>query len=101
MPKFQISIEAEAEIDSIAEYTKATWGERQTEAYLTKLESGFELLAHSPLIGRSCDSIHPELRRFEIEKHVVFYVPVEFGILIVRVLHQRMLPSKSRFDALG
>jgi plasmid stabilization system protein ParE len=35
------------------------------------------------------------LRRFEIGSHVVFYLVETGGILVVRVLHQQMLPSKN------
>ncbi len=99
MPVVRVSTQAEADIDSIAEYTKDTWGEIQADSYLMKLEDGFELLARNPLIGRSCDQIRRGLRRYEIENHVAFYVPLRNGVLIVRVLHQRMLPVKSRFEA--
>ncbi len=99
MPVVRVSTQAEADIDSIAEYTKDTWGEIQADSYLMKLEDGFELLARNPSIGRSCDQIRRGLRRYEIEKHVAFYVPLRNGVLIVRVLHQRMLPVKSRFEA--
>ena len=93
-----ISVHAEADIDSIIEYSKVEWGSRQTDKYLSKLENEFELLARNPLIGRSCDSILPSLRRLEVGKHVVFYLSRTDGILIVRVLHQRMLPGESRFE---
>jgi toxin ParE1/3/4 len=51
----------------------------------------------SPFIGRSCDSIRPGLRRFEIGKHVVFYLAQSDELLIVRVLHQQMIPVKTHF----
>ena len=57
MPAVQVSIRAEADIDSIAEYTTNTWGPIQADAYLAKLEDGFRLLARNPRIGRSCSSI--------------------------------------------
>jgi len=50
-------------------------------------------------MGRGCDSVSIGLRRFEHGKHIVFYRIVTEGILIVRVLRQRMLPVKSRFEA--
>lgn len=99
MPAVYVSAQAEANIDSIAEYTTNTWGRVQTDVYLTKLDDGFRLLARNPLLGRSCDSIRVGLRRYEIEKHVVFYRIVTGGIRIVRVLHQRMLPASSRFES--
>jgi toxin ParE1/3/4 len=91
--QLRISVEAEADIDRIADYTTSTWGWRQTNQYLAKLEDGFDLLAQNPSIGRSCESIRAGLRRFEIGRHVVFYLPEPGGVLVVRVLHQQMLPS--------
>jgi plasmid stabilization system protein ParE len=38
------------------------------------------------------------LRRFEVGSHVVFYNSGTEDILIIRVLHQRMLPDLSRFE---
>jgi len=90
----RISVEAEADLDFIATYTTSTWGWRQTDQYLAKLEDGFDIVAKNPSIGRSCDAIRTGLRRFEIGKHVVFYLAESDGVLIVRVLHQRMLPGK-------
>ena len=74
MLRVDVSVEADEDVDLIAAYTTRTWGWQQTNVYLAKLEGGFELLAKSPSIGRSCDSIRPGLRRFEIGKHVVFYL---------------------------
>jgi len=91
---FRISIEAELDIDRIAAYTTSTWGWRQTDQYLAKLEDGFNLLAQNPMIGRPCDSLRAGLRRFEIGKHVVFYVLESDAILVARVLHESMLPGK-------
>ena len=93
MAQVRISVEAEADIDQIAAHTTNTWGWRQTNQYLAKLEDGFDLLAQNPSIGRSCDSIRAGIRRFEIGRHVVFYLPESGGVLVVRVLHQRMLPN--------
>lgn len=94
MAQVRISGEAETDIDRIADYTTSTWGWRQTNQYLAKLEDGFDLLAQNPSIGRTCDSIRAGLRRFEIGRHVVFYLPESDGVLVVRVLHQQMLPNK-------
>jgi toxin ParE1/3/4 len=97
MLQVKISAEAESDIDLIAAYTTGTWGWRQTDQYLAQLEDGFNLLVRNPSIGRSCDSIRPGLHRFEIGKHVVFYIPEPDGVEVVRVLHQRMVPAKPQF----
>lgn len=92
MPEFHVSVQAEQDIDRIAAYTTESWGWRQTSQYLAKLEECFEMLARNPSIGRPCDSIREGLRRFETGRHVVFYVSETTGILVVRVLHEQMLP---------
>ena len=94
MPQVCVSVEAEADIDQIADYTTSTWGWRQADRYLAALEDGFDLIAQNPSLGRSCDRLRTGLRRFEIGSHVVFYLPEPEGVLVVRVLHQRMLPDK-------
>ena len=98
MLQIDVSVEAEEDIDQITAYTTRTWGWRQTIHYLAKLEDGFNLLAQNPSIGRSCDSIRPGLRRFEIAKHVVFFILEPNDIQIVRILHQQMIPVKSHFE---
>ena len=98
MLQIDVSVEAEEDIDQITAYTTRTWGWRQTIHYLAKLEDGFNLLAQNPSIGRSCDSIRPGLRRFEIGKHVVFFILEPNDIQIVRILHQQMIPAKSHFE---
>ena len=94
MGRVRISSEAEQDIDGITSHTMGTWGWRQAEQYLGKLEECFDLLGNNPAIGRNCDGIRAALRRFEIGSHVVFYLVEAGGILVVRVLHQQMLPSK-------
>ena len=93
MPGYRISVEAERDIDEIAAYTTDMWEWRQTHVYIAKLEDAFELLARSPAIGRASNSMHPDIRKFEVAKHVVFYLSDPDGILIVRVLHHRMIPN--------
>ncbi|MDE3188355.1 MAG: type II toxin-antitoxin system RelE/ParE family toxin [Acidobacteriota bacterium] len=93
MPQVRISVEAEEDIDRIAAYTTSKWRPRQTDRYLATLEDGFNLVAQNPAIGRPCDSIRAGLQRFEIGRHVVFYLVEPGGVLVVRILHQNMLPS--------
>jgi toxin ParE1/3/4 len=93
-----ISRKAEADIDQIAAYTTETWGSGQTDRYLAELEDAFQLLAKNSLIGRACEAIWAGLYRFEVGKHVVFYRIDSGGILVVRVLHQRMIPIRSYFE---
>jgi len=93
MGAFRYSVEAEQDVTDIIEYTFTTWGWRQAAQYLDRLEAGFGLIAQSPSIGRSCEFLRPGLKRFEIGHHVVFYSIEPEGVVIGRVLHERMLPA--------
>jgi len=90
---FRFSRIAEADLLDIAGYTLRTWGEAQAIRYMNDLELCCQRLAENPGSGRNCDSIRPGLRRAEQAKHVVFYRQEPGGILISRILHQRMLPE--------
>ena len=94
MPAFRFSRRAEADLMDIARYTLERWGEKQTKRYIDGLEACCHQLAGSPELGRRCDDIRPGLRRMEHGRHVIFYRLDAGGILISRILHQRMLPRR-------
>ena len=90
---------AEADLYSIGIYTLRTWGEVQTDRYISGIEECCRLLAGSPTSGRTCDDIRLGLRRMEHGQHVVFYRQESGGgILVCRILHQRMLPDNQAID---
>jgi toxin ParE1/3/4 len=93
--RIRFSSDAEQDIHGIVAYTMSAWGWRQTDEYVGRLEDGIDLLGTNPAIGRKCDEIRAGLRRFEIGSHVVFYLVEAGGILVVRILHQQMLPAKN------
>jgi toxin ParE1/3/4 len=96
---FRFSLRAEADLLSIGDYTLRTWGEAQAGRYLGDLETCCQMLADNPRLGRSCDDVRHGLRRMEHGKHVVFYrLEKAGGILVVRILHQRMLPERQTID---
>jgi toxin ParE1/3/4 len=97
MLRIDVSNRAEADLDEIAVFTTRTWGWRQTDQYLAKLEDGFALLAQAPSVGRSCEFILPGLKRFEVGKHVLFYRVEAETLWIMRILHQQMIPKESHF----
>ncbi len=94
MPGLRLSKLARPDLIEIADYTVDNWGLQQAARYLDGLEGCFKQLALSPGLGRPCDGIRPGYRRLEHEMHVVFYRVDQDGLLISRVLHKRMLPSK-------
>jgi toxin ParE1/3/4 len=95
---FRFSRRAKADVLSIAEYTLRTWGAEQATRYIDELETFRQMLADYPGLGRSCDSIRSGLRRMECGRHVVFFREDASGILVSRILHQRMLPARYVMD---
>jgi toxin ParE1/3/4 len=91
---FRFSRRAESDLLSIGDYTLRTWGKAQAARYIRELEVCCQALADNPASGRSCDDVRCGLRRLEHGKHVVFYREDLGGILVSRILHQSMLPSR-------
>ena len=98
MATFRLSRRAEADLLSIAEYALRTRGKDQTALYLHELEACCKRLADHPVLARPCGEIRPGLYRLEHGKHVVFYRPERGGILVSRILHQRMLPERHSIE---
>lgn len=94
MASYSLSPRAAEDIDGIYEYTILNFGLEQAREYLFGLLELFVDLADRPLLGRSADTLAPELRRFEYRSHVVFYVPTAAGVLVARVLHAGMDPGE-------
>ena len=98
MAAFRFSRRAEEDLLSIADYTLRKWGKTQAARYLGQLETCCQTLAHNPALGRLCDEVRHGLRRHEHGKHVLFYRQESGGILVSRILHQRMLPDRHAID---
>jgi toxin ParE1/3/4 len=96
--RFSFSRRAEADLSNIGDYTLRTLGKAQANRYIGQLEDCCQLIADNPALGRPCDEIRPGLRRMEQGKHALFYRQVPGGILISRILHQRMLPENQAID---
>lgn len=98
MAGFRLSKLAQLDLIEIADYTIDAWVFEQAYRYLESLDHCFNLLATNPGIGHPCGQIRRGYRRMEHKKHVVFYRPDVNGILVSRILHERMLPGKQVFE---
>jgi toxin ParE1/3/4 len=47
-------------------------------------------IAESPKLAPACDHIRHGYRRRNVERHMVYFRPTDYGIAIIRVLHERM-----------
>jgi toxin ParE1/3/4 len=92
---------AEADLLDIGIYTHRTWGRRQCNRYLRELEERCCQPADDPTRGRACDEIRPGLRRLRVGEHVVFYREEPGGILVSRILHERVPPERQAMEDEG
>lgn len=88
MAHYRLTRKADNDLVALYEYGIDAFGLIRAQDYLIGLHDCFELLAENPVLGRSAEELLPELKRFEHGSHVVFYLPDEFGILVIRVLRQ-------------
>ena len=57
------------------------------DRWVERLDTALKRLATQPLMGRARPELAPELRSFPFQRYVVFYVPRDDGVDVVRVLH--------------
>jgi toxin ParE1/3/4 len=55
--------------------------------WVDRLDEEFRLLASQPMMGRARDELASGVRSFPFGRYVIFYVPLDDGIDVVRVLH--------------
>jgi toxin ParE1/3/4 len=94
MAVYRFTRRAEADFLDIGEYSRRTWGDEQCARYLGQLEDCCQRLADHRTLGRPCDKLGPGVRRGEQGRHVVFYRREGDDILVLRILHERMLPKR-------
>ena len=94
MADFHLSAQADTDLAGIADYTIETFGIEQARRYRDGMESAFQNLADNQLLGQSADFLAPQLRRLDHQSHVIFYMPQDYGVLIVRILHASMEASR-------
>jgi toxin ParE1/3/4 len=85
---------AKADLREIGRYTRERWGREQSNRYLGALDDCFQQLVSMPSLGRAYADL-PMYWRYEQGSHVVFFRREANGdVVIVRVLHERMLPER-------
>ena len=74
------------DLDDIWDYI-AQDNPQVADHFIDKVEKQCRLLAEFPNIGTSCDALLPGLRFLVVDKYVLFYIALDDGIEVVRVLH--------------
>lgn len=91
---YRLSRLAAEDFAGIYVYSLTNFGVQQADAYTEGLESVFQLLAATPLLGRERPDIAAAVRCHEHGRHVIFYRAQTRGIIVVRILHLSMEPLK-------
>lgn len=90
MAEYRLTPAAEKDLETIWNYTVDRWGVEQANHYIDALSAAFAELAKAPEHAPSCQHIRPVYRRWSIERHVIYLRKTEYGIAVVRILHNRM-----------
>lgn len=94
---YKLSNLAAEDFAFIYEYTLLNFGVLQADNYTDSLESTFDLLSSSPLMGYECQEIADGVRRHDHQRHAIFYRQREQDIFVIRILHQQMEPLRHIF----
>lgn len=94
MAEYRLTPAAEHDLESIWFYTRQQWGMAQANRYIEILIEIFNELANSPEIAPVCDHIRPGYRRYGVERHILYFRTTDYGIVIVRILHDPMDTSR-------
>ena len=90
MAEYRLSPRAQRDLDGVFDYTVAQWGLSQALRYTDLVEAACAELAEAPLLAQNCAHIRPAYRRRSVEQHIIYFQPTDYGIAVVRILHQRM-----------
>ena len=90
MAEYRLSPAAERDLEGIWKYTRREWGLEQAERYTDLLTSAFQALAEAPKSAPACDHIRAGYRRRNVERHMIYFRLTDYGIAIIRILHERM-----------
>lgn len=88
MPRVLRRPEAELDLFLIWEYISLD-NPDAADRILDQLEAEFDLMATQPLLGRKRPELAPQLRSFAYGRYVIFYLLLDDGIDLVRVLDGR------------
>lgn len=84
---YVLSVEADADLGEIFDYTEQEFGIEQAATYLSELEIILLALVVNPKSGRERNEIRAGLRSMIFNSHVIFYRICDDHLRVVRVLH--------------
>ena len=89
MPRILKTPESRKDYVSIEDYIART-SPPNAEMIIRLFDEKLEFLAGNNLMGRPRPELAPHLRSWNVHRFVLFYRPIEDGIILIRVLHSSM-----------
>lgn len=86
MPRYELSKEAERDLENILSFGIDAFGFDQAIRYYDGLEQHFEQLAEQPYLYAAVDYIREGYRRSVYGVHAVYYRLIDHGIEIMAVI---------------
>lgn len=90
MAGFRFSPAAQRDLDKIFDYSVTQWGPQQAVHYAQTLRDVCIALAKNPSQAQDCSHIRAGYRRGVAGQHFVYFRVEDYGIAVIRILHQRM-----------
>lgn len=85
MADYRLSSKAKDDLDDIWYYI-SSGSVVNADRFLDRLYETMKLLADMPMMGRAREDLAPKLRSFVEGNYLIFYVSIETGIEVVRVV---------------
>ncbi len=90
MGNYKLSEESVIDVENIYEYGVRRFGLDQAQTYVTELHKLLQTLVDNSNIGHDASEFFPLLKRFVYRSHTIFYLGIDSGVLITRILSQSM-----------
>jgi toxin ParE1/3/4 len=98
MPKkraeYRLAPAATHDLESIWLHTLKEWGIEKAHRYINEFTAAIDQLSNNPKLGTSCDYIRKGYRRSRVGRHAIYFRITDYGIAIIRVMHDRMDASR-------
>ena len=102
MLSYELTPDADADLEDIACYTTLEWGPEQATLYIDKLHQGFHKISTKQFMRKTFYKRLPQVFVTRCEHHYVFYLHAKKAKpVIIAVLHKRMdmlTRLKERFE---
>ena len=92
--KIQVRQTADDDLLDIFIYGCEKFGVDAAEAYILRLEAGFQHLLQHPQLGRSIGQTIEGIRALSVVSHIICYSATDTTVDIIRILHKSMLAER-------